>query len=215
MIITKQKPVKEILLSVKDSKKLFLVGCAQCATVCKTGGEEELEAMEKILKKEGKKITGKAVLDPVCHLTKVKQFFHRNKDAITASDAMLSMACGDGAQSLMDGTKGGKVFPALDTLFLGEVERGGHFLQKCILCGDCVLDKTGSICPVTICTKGLLNGPCGGSKKEKCEVDRERDCGWILIYKRLKDIGEIDKMKRFIKPKDHSREIKPQKLVVK
>lgn len=215
MIITKQKTAKETLGLLKDAEKLFLVGCAQCATVCKTGGEEEVDVMEKFLKKEGKRILGKAILDPACHLVKVKQFFQKNKKAVLESDLIVSMACGDGTQSLMDGTKGGKVVPALETLFLGELERGGHFIQKCILCGDCVLDKTGGICPITICTKGLLNGPCGGSKNEKCEVDRERDCGWILIYKRLRDIGELGKMKSITGPKDHSKELKPQKVVLK
>ncbi|NQT95110.1 MAG: methylenetetrahydrofolate reductase C-terminal domain-containing protein [Candidatus Omnitrophica bacterium] len=214
MIITRQKLIKEILSSLTGSKNIFLVGCAQCATLCKTGGEEELIKMEKELGAEGKTITGKSIIDPACHLIKVKQFFQKNKKGVLKSDAIVAMTCGDGVQSIADGTKDTSVKPALDSLFLGEIQRGGHFVQKCILCGECIIDKTGGICPVTICTKGLLNGPCGGSKNEKCEVDRERDCGWILIYKRLKDRGELDKMKNISDPQDYSKQIKPQKVVL-
>jgi ferredoxin len=214
MIITRQKSLKDILKLLRKSKNIFLIGCAQCATICKTGGDEELKQMAKMLKKEGKKVSGKATIDPACHLIKVKQFAYKNKKALSDSDAILSMTCGDGVQSIMDGTKGKKVFPALDTLFLGKLERGGHFVQKCILCGECILDKTAGICPVTVCSKGLLNSPCGGSKNGKCEIDRERDCGWALIYNRLKDTGELEKMKVFVEPLDHSKQIKPQKVIL-
>jgi ferredoxin len=214
MIITKQKQFNEILNMLKEAKKIFLVGCAQCATVCKTGGEEELNEMQKLLEKQAKKITGKVIIDPACHLVKVKQFFVNNKKAISESDAVLAMTCGDGAQVVMDGTKGKVVLPALDTLFLGELERGGHFMQKCILCGECILDKTAGICPITVCSKGLLNGPCGGSKNKKCEIDKERDCGWILIYERLKDLGKLQQMKEPLRPQDYSKQLKPQKLIL-
>lgn len=214
MIITKQKPIDEILGFLKDTKRIFLVGCAQCATVCKTGGEEELARMKEQLEKKVKTITGTSIIDPCCHQVKVKQFFQKNKDALSKSDVILVMACGDGVQSVMEGTKQKKVYPALDALFLGEVERGGVFLQKCILCAECVISQTGGICPLTICSKGLLNGPCGGSKDGKCEVDRERDCGWILIYRRLKDLGELEKMRSIKPPMDYSKTIKPQKVVL-
>jgi len=214
MIITKQKTIKSILEFLKDSKNIYIVGCAQCATVCKTGGEEEVSDIAGTLRKKGKVITGTAILDPVCHLVKVKQFFQKNKKALLKSDALLVMACGDGAQSMIDGTKGMRAYVGLDTLFLGEIERGGHFTQKCVLCGECILDKTEGICPVTICTKGLLNGPCGGSKNKKCEIDKDRDCGWVLIYNRLKDMGSIDKMKKIVEPQDYSKQIKPQKVIL-
>ena len=213
MIITKQKSIKSILEFLKDSKKIYIVGCAQCATVCKTGGEEEVSDIAGVLRKKGKIITGTAILDPACHLVKVKQFFQKNKKALLKSDALLVMACGDGTQVIIDGTKGMRAYTGLDTLFLGEIERGGHFSQKCVLCGECILDRTEGVCPITICAKGLLNGPCGGSKNGKCEIDKDRDCGWILIYNRLKANGNLDKMKKIIEPQDYSKQIKPQKIV--
>ncbi len=214
MIITKKKPREQILHSLKGCKKVFLIGCAQCATVCKTGGEDEVNEMAKGLCDEGFKITGSAILDPACHLVKVKQLFQKNKEVFKQADAVLVLVCGNGAQVIKDGTKAKKVVPALDTLFLGEIERAGHFSQKCVLCGECVIDRTGTICPLTVCTKGLLNGPCGGSKNGKCEVDKERDCGWILIYKSLKDSGELDNMRKIYKPRDYSKQLKPQKIIL-
>jgi len=211
MIITKQKPIEQILEFLKGAKNIFLVGCAQCATVCKTGGEEQLDQMQSLLKRHKKKITGKVILDPPCHLVKAKQFFQNNKGELSKSDALLAMTCGDGVQSVMEGTRGLEVYPALDALFLGKVERGGIFSENCTICGECVLNDTGSICPLTICSKGLLNGPCGGSKGGKCEVDRERDCGWLMIYRRLKDTGQLEKMKTIKSPRDYSKRIKPQR----
>lgn len=214
MIITKRKSEKDILGYLKKDNNIFLIGCAQCATVCKTGGEDQLRDMEILLQEKGKIVTGKAVLDPACHLVKVKHFFYQNKNIIDKTDAILVMACGDGAQSVKDGAKNKKVFPALDTLFLGEVERGGSFSEKCILCGECIIDKTAAICPLTICAKGLLNGPCGGSKMQKCEVDKNRDCGWIIIYKELKESNSLANMKTIVKPQDYRKQLNPQKIVL-
>jgi ferredoxin len=212
MIITKIKPEKHILGYLKKDKNIFLIGCAQCATVCKTGGQDQLCDMEILLEAKGKTVTGKAVLDPACHLVKAKQFFYQNKAIIDRTDAILVMACGDGTQTVKDVAKVKNVFPALDTLFLGEVERGGSFSQKCILCGECIIDRTAGICPLTVCTKGLLNGPCGGSKMQKCEIDKNRDCGWIIIYKKLKESKSLSKMKVIHKPQDYSKQVKPQRV---
>lgn len=214
MIITKKKEPKTILNYLKGKDKIFLIGCAQCATVCKTGGEEQLFEMEGLLKEKGKTITGKAVLDPACHLVKVKQFFYQNRDTVSRTDAILALTCGNGVQSIKDGDCKKIVIPSLDTLFLGEVQRGGHFSQKCVFCGECIIDKTDAVCPLTVCAKGLLNGPCGGSKNKKCEVDKDRDCGWMLIYERLKESKSLKNMKKIAKPLDHSKNIKPQKLII-
>jgi ferredoxin len=214
MIITKKKPIADIIGYLKDSKNIFLIGCAQCATVCKTGGEEQVAEMEIYLKCKGKIIVGKTVLDPACNLTKVKQFFYQNKEAIGRADTILSLACGNGTQVIKDGNISKTVVPGIDTLFLGETERGGRFSQKCLLCGDCIIHDTDSICPITACSKGLLNGPCGGQKNGKCEVDRERDCGWLLIYKRLKEKGRVCDMEKIVKPRDYSIQINPQNFTI-
>ena len=213
MIITKQKPIDQILKYLEDCKKIFIVGCAQCATVCKTGGEDEVRKMKEILEQHGKEVLGTEIWDPPCHLLEVKRRVRDKKDSISKADAILSMSCGDGTYTIFQGTEK-KVYPASDTMFLGAVERAGHFSEACSLCGDCTLFLTGGYCPNTLCPKGLQNGPCGGAKDGKCEVNPDIDCGWILIYKRLKEIGELDKMKQIQPPKDQSKAIRPKKIVL-
>ena len=214
MIITRQKDKKTILDYLKDDEKIFIAGCAQCATVCKTGGEEEVLSMKDFLQKHGKKITGTYIVDPPCHLVKTKKMYQQHKKQIQQSDAILAMTCGDGTQTIMDGTKDKKVHPALDTLFLGEVQPNGRFAQKCSLCSECVLEETGGLCPITLCPKGLLNGPCGGVKEGKCEVDKEIDCVWIQIYERLDKLNQLSKMKKTHPARDNTKRLNPRKLTL-
>ncbi len=211
MIITKQKDKKIILDYLKQDKAVFIAGCAQCAVVCKTGGEEEIAGMKEFLQKHDKTVTGTCMVDVPCHLVKTKKMFQQHRAEIDKADAILVMACGDGVQSIMEGTKGKKVHPALDTLFLGEVAPGGVFLQKCSLCAECVLDETGGLCPVTLCPKGLLNGPCGGAKEKKCEVNKDTDCVWIKIYERLDTLKQLDKMRKIQPARDNSKRLSPGK----
>lgn len=213
MIVTKQKPFEDILKYLKNDKKIFIVGCTQCATVCKTGGEEDVAKMKESLVGAGKEVTGTVILDPPCYLLEVKKKYQESKDAILNSDSILVMACGDGVQTVREGMKK-EVHPALDTLFLGERTRGTVFNETCSLCSECVLDETGGICPITICSKGLLNGPCGGTNKGKCEVDPDKDCAWTLIYNRLNELGQLDKMRQAKKPKDYSKLLRPRSVDV-
>lgn len=219
MIITKQKDFNEVLAFLKDTEKVFLVGCALCATTCKTGGEEQLKAMENVLTKEGKKITGYVVLDPACSLLEVKRLYRRESVKIDEAEGIVSLVCGGGNQAISEIIRDKEVFPANDTLFQGEITsltlKESRFDQKCSLCGECVLAETGSICPMTRCPKGILNGPCGGVKNGKCEIDAKVDCAWLLIYEKLKSLGRLSAMKKIKPPKDHTKAKKPQNLVVK
>ncbi|MBA7697333.1 hypothetical protein ES703_105998 [subsurface metagenome] len=118
--------------------------------------------------------------------------------------AVLSLACGAGVQTIAELFPELPVFPAQNTHFIGAEEREGGILEeRCVGCGDCLLAQTGGICPVTRCTKGLLNGACGGSKNGKCELNPEKDCTWILIYERLKEQGKLEFLKEFRPPRDY------------
>ena len=213
MIATKSKRFEDIKGFIEKYHNIFITGCGDCSVVCKTGGEPEVAAMKEALEKLGKKVTGTVVIDPSCHLVEVKKAYQQNKEAVLNCDAILVMGCGDGVRTILEGMKK-PVYPALDTIFLGETVRGGHFKETCSLCGYCVLDQTGGICPFTCCAKALLNGPCGGQSKGKCEVNKEKDCGWIMLYNRLKEINELDKLKETKQAKDCSILIKPRELVV-
>jgi len=214
LIITKAKPFPEILGSLDGEKAVFLVGCSECATVCKTGGEEEVVAMKDRLEQEGKDISGWVVLDPGCNLLEAKKEFRKAKEEIARADSLLVMSCGGGVQIAQEAS-GKVVHPANNTLFLGTVERFGHFQEYCSLCGECILDLTGGICPVTRCPKGLLNGPCGGAKDGKCEVNPDNDCVWIEIYDRLKEIGRLEEfLASPVQMHDYSVNTKPASLVL-
>ena len=90
----------------------------------------------------------------------------------------------------------------------------GNFYEKCSLCGECVLGITAGICPITLCAKSLLNGPCGGMDKGKCEVDKDKDCAWVLIYKEMEKRNKLNALKEIQKPKDFKKSGKPHKLIM-
>jgi len=214
MIVTQKKPFEEILKAIGLHKKIFIVGCGECATTCKTGGEREVIEIRQLLEENAKVITGWAVPDSPCIASQVRLHLAKNKKAVDEADAFLILACGLGVQSVLDNDRVKRpVFIGCNTMFGSVVDKTGlAFFERCSMCGDCVLNITGGICPVTRCAKGLLNGPCGGSDKGKCEVDKDRDCAWILIYNRLKELGMLENM-RHIKPaKDYSKNNKPMEM---
>jgi hypothetical protein len=114
----------------------------------------------------------------------------------------LSLGCGAGVQALAERYRGKPVYPGLDTAFIGILEERGVWAEKCGACGACVLHLYGGICPVTRCAKQMLNGPCSGSREDHCEVDPARPCAWQLIYLRLKEIGQLDQLKKTKPPKN-------------
>lgn len=204
VIIQKQKPFEEILEELEGDKKIFIAGCTECATTCKTGGEEEVLAMKEKLEAKGKEITGSHIFDTACLAGEVRRRAEEHKEALERSDSVLVLACGTGVQTIGDQLDV-VVHPGCDSLFLGEVVHLGKYQEKCSTCGECILEYTGGICPVTRCPKGLLNGPCGGYTEEgKCEVDPEKDCAWVLIYNRLKERGKLEKLRTMQEPKHFS-----------
>ena len=215
MIITKQKEFSQILKYLGAEKNIFLIGCGECSTTCKTGGEEDVLKIKAALEKEGKIVTGYSVPDAPCIAAKVKLELAKNRKLIESSDAILVLACGLGVQSVKENMRIDKaIHVGCDTLFMGAIDSNGAFLEKCSACGDCVLELTGLICPITRCPKSLLNGPCGGQDKGKCEVDKTRDCAWILIYNELKKNNKVHLMKERRPPKDYSKTTKPRQLAV-
>lgn len=211
MIISERKPLEEVLDYVKKAEKVIITGCSLCASTCKVGGEEELANMKKELEDSGKVVLGVKVLDPSCNVLKVKKELKEFKEELKEADAIVCLACGDGVQTVAKNVKI-PVYPGNNTLFIGEVKRVGEYEEACKACGECELGWTGGICPVTICAKGLLNGACGGAKDGKCEVSPENECGWIMIYEKLKDLGQLDNLTEIREPKDFKKSMNPRKL---
>ena len=215
MIITKQKEFKEILKALEGQRKVFIVGCGECSTTCKTGGEDDVKKIKTALEKAGKTVTGYCIPSAPCVAAKVKLDLVKNRKTIELSDAILVLACGLGIQSVKDNLRLDKpIHVGCDTLFMGQIDAANSFLERCRACGDCVLEMTGLICPITRCPKSLLNGPCGGQNKGKCEVDKDKDCAWILIYNELKKQNKLNLFKQVNPPKDHSKSVKPRSLTV-
>ena len=215
MIITEPKPFPSIIDSLKSYSKIFLVGCGECATTCKTGGEPEILKMKQDLEAQGKTVVGFCIPSAPCLAAKLKSELAKNLPALRQAEAVLVLSCGLGVQSFKDNDRLNlAVFPACNTIFGAVMDAKGDFYEKCSLCGECVLDLTGGVCPVTLCAKGLLNGPCGGMNKGKCEVDKDRDCAWVLIYKELEKKNKLASLKEIRAPKDFKKSAKPHKLIL-
>jgi ferredoxin len=215
MIISEQKPLQGIIDSLKGYHKIFLVGCGECATTCKTGGKDELVKMQQELEKQGKTVLGACIPDAPCIASQIKTELAKNMQLLRQAEVVLVLACGLGTQSVKDNDRVGLVvLPGCNTLFGAVVDAQGNFREKCSLCGECVLDITGGICPITLCAKGLLNGPCGGMDKGKCEVDKDKDCAWVLIYKELEKRKGLDSLKKVQAPKDFKKTTKPRNLIL-
>ena len=209
MIITRKKPIEDVLAMLAGVKKVALVGCANCAAACQTGGEKELAEMKTFLEGQGFEVVGTVLPDECCHKMLVKKELKALRDS--GAEAIVGMACGDGVQTVADNILL-PVYPSNDTLFLGQVERVGIFHEYCRMCGDCVLGATGGICPITKCAKSLVNGPCGGQKNGKCEVNPENDCAWIKIYERLVETGQEHKLFQTRPDKSHAENAYPRHI---
>lgn len=210
--ITKQKDFNKITELLEEFGRIFIIGCGTCATMCHTGGQPEIKEMKQKLEEIGKLITGCLIVPTTCdELTKI--VLEENKSSIDQSNAILVMSCGFGVQTVASYIDI-PVIPALDTLFIGREVSPGNFKESCVQCGDCVLGETAGICPITSCHKGLLNGPCGGTNNGKCEIDKNKDCAWSLIYEKLEKQGRLDKMSEYLPPKDHNVSLKPGQCLV-
>jgi len=212
--ITEQKPFEEVEKFLEKDRNIYIIGCGTCATLCHTGGKSEVLEMKKRLQEMGKNVVGWMVIPTACDdLT--GEALKEDADAIQKADAILVMTCAFGVQTVTAFASDKAVYPALNTLFIGK-ESGevGVFSEICRQCGDCFLAITGGICPITMCAKGLLNGPCGGTRNGKCEEDPERDCAWTLIYKRLERLGRLDAMKKYNPPRNYQKVKRPGKILV-
>jgi ferredoxin len=212
--ITEQKPIEEITQSLGKAKKVYLVGCGTCATICHTGGKSEILDMKEKLEAAGKKVTGWMVVPTACdELTKYA--LEEQAGEVKKADAILAMTCAFGVQTLAIFTDK-QVYPALNTLFVGKEEAPGQFIEVCMQCGNCVLATTAGICPLVRCAKSLLNGPCGGSVDGKCEVSPDIPCAWQLIYDRLAALGKLDELEEIVPLRDWStsREGGPRRITI-
>ncbi len=203
MIVAQRKKIPEILDIVKRHEKILVLGCGTCVTVCLAGGEREVSIIASALRMASKLANHPLQVE---ELTIERQcdnvFIEQAAEAIERNDAVLSLGCGAGVQAIAERYINKPVYAGLDTAFIGILEERGIWTEKCSACGACVLGDYGGICPITRCAKKLLNGPCGGSREDRCEVNPDRQCAWQLIYNRLKEIGQLDNLKKIASPRN-------------
>ena len=203
MLISEQKPLEEILGYLEGEQRIFLVGCKGCAEGCESGGESQVKEMEEKLTNQGKTIVGQIMFDMVCDEPLVKVKTNYVADKIRAADSLLVLCCGVGVQTLAAAVDK-VVHPGCNTVSLGGAHAEWREAERCMECGDCVLDYTGGLCPIARCSKHLLNGPCGGSQNGKCEVHPDIPCVWQLIVERLTKLGRVEKLEEVKGPKNWS-----------
>ncbi|MGA7576764.1 MAG: methylenetetrahydrofolate reductase C-terminal domain-containing protein [Desulfobaccales bacterium] len=207
MVVGERKPLAEIKEMVRPYKKILVAGCETCTAESMSGGRRQVAelaaALEMAFRLEGQKLE---VLEISVDRQCIHEFLLDVIDQAEGVEAVVSIACGAGIQSVAERLPGKPVYPGLNTLFIGETSAPGLWQERCQGCGDCVLGITGGLCPVTRCAKGLLNGPCGGSQGGKCEVSATLKCDvpcvWALIYDRLSQLGNLQSLMEYRPPKD-------------
>jgi ferredoxin len=214
MIIAERKPMEEIKQLIAPYKRVLVAGCGTCVTVCWAGGEKEVAMLASQLRlarsAEGSEIS---VLEATVERQCEREMVAEIKDKVAEVEAVISLACGSGVQTMAEMFEDKPVFPGVNTTFIGMPEKEGLWVEMCGACGDCFLDRTGGVCPIVRCAKGLLNGPCGGTRKGgKCEIDPDKDCAWVLIYRRLEKQGRLDVMRKYYAPKNYRAVKRPGKV---
>ena len=207
MIVAERKPLDHILDSLAPYKRVLVLGCGGCVTVCLTGGEKQADELAAQLRlAAGAKGLDLAVESDCITRQCDREFIANLKKDPAEYDAVLSIACGVGVGFMSEVYPKTPFLPGLDTTFYGANTAPGTWAEYCHGCGQCVLAWTGGICPVARCSKSLVNGTCGGTNHGKCEVTKEMDCGWLLIYNRLKELGRLDELRKARPPRDHRKD---------
>ncbi len=204
MIVTTQKPLDEVLDYISPYSNILIVGCDGCTQPPR--GLREAKTLSQLLELGGKLRNKDFTFKEITHPKQCDSYLAASilKPQMDGVEAVLSLACGIGVQTLAQIFPELPVFPAQNTHFMGAEDREGGILEeRCAGCGDCLLALTGGICPIARCSKGLVNGACGGSKDGKCELSPEKDCAWVLIYEQLKKQGKLQNLKEFRPPRDY------------
>ena len=205
MIVADKKPIEEIIEDIKDHQKILVLGCNECGTVCEAGGKKEVGILASALRmyflNQGKeKKIDERTLERQCD----HEYLEEIRNDIDQYDAVVSIACGVGVQFTAEKYLAMPVYPGVNTCFMGATEERGLWTERCQGCGQCILSRTGGICPVSRCAKRVMNGPCGGSTKGMCEINKELLCAWQLIVERLKALDRFAEYEELSPIKDWS-----------
>ncbi len=197
MIVAERKPLAEIVEMVADCKKVLVLACRGCVTVCSAGGEREAAILASLLRlgmrKKGKELE---IVEGSLVRQCDKEYIEELDQWQGQYDAIVSTACGVGVNFIANLRHDEQVYPALNTTFFGGSEQQGVWSEQCAGCGDCVLHLTGGLCPVARCAKSLMNGPCGGSVDGRCEIHQDVPCIWQMIYYKMQKLNRGKEMEK-------------------
>ena len=205
MIVADKKPIEEIIEEIENHEKILILGCNECVTVCEAGGKKEVGILASALRmyflNQGKDVKiDEETLQRQCD----HEYLEELRDRVDQYDAIVSIACGVGVQFTAEKYFSIPVYPGVNTCFMGATEDRGLWTERCQGCGQCILARTGGICPVSRCAKRVMNGPCGGSTDGKCELGKDVVCAWQLIVERLKALDRFDDYEELSPIKDWS-----------
>ncbi len=113
------------------------------------------------------------------HVTAVYQISKLVHDTVFEHDKPLAMWGASLCAHAKDPLQGPAPMRVLEKLSKGA-------LYRCKDCGDCSLPDIAYLCPESQCAKNQRNGPCGGTREGRCEVDGFGDCIWLRAYERSK-----------------------------
>ncbi|MCK5340587.1 MAG: methylenetetrahydrofolate reductase C-terminal domain-containing protein [Desulfobulbaceae bacterium] len=205
MIVAERKPVAEILDMIHNHKKILLVGCKGCVTVCSAGGEREVEILASLLRLGRNKENNPIEITEASLVRQCDREYIDGLDKWDGEyDAILSMACGVGVNFIANLRPAARVYPALNTSFFGGSADQGIWSEQCAGCGNCILHLTGGLCPIARCAKSLMNGPCGGSVDGRCEIHPDVPCIWQSIHDRMERLDNKDGMLQIAPIRDWS-----------
>lgn len=217
MIFAQPKPVDEVVRMIAPFNRVLIAGCGTCVTVCGAGGEREVALLHTTLRAAEVRNPGKShtFQERTVRRQCDSEFLEALDDRVAEVDAVLSLACGVGVQTMYDRYVDVPILPGLNTSFMGAPTDWGVWDERCSGCGDCRLGDTAGICPISRCTKGILNGPCGGTQNGKCEASPEMDCAWVLIYRRLESSGQLNRMREYSPPRNFRTIPRPRRVVTR
>ena len=190
MLITELKATETI--KALATGKVFIINCHGCKEI--RFPEHEADELVKELSDAGI-VIGCLTTDYICNEENLQLRLRGYLAQIEAADTILVLSCGVGVQTVASLFEEKRVIAGCDTYRLPGFQGVTPLEHDCRQCGQCYLNLTGGICPITACSKSLINGQCGGAKNGKCEVDPNMDCGWERIYRKLEQLGRLDVMK--------------------
>ena len=202
MFLTEKKALNEIDEAIKKYKKVGIIECASCASVCLTGGSKEVKEMEKHLKAFGKEVTFTISIDEPCDKRVLKEDIRFVEDEVEDTEAVVVLSCGTGVQTIGEFI-GKKVIAGTNSKYIAQTEHIGEYNALCAGCDECRLNFTGGVCTVTLCPKGLLNGPCEGHNGINCEVFEDKECVFVKSYDLLTKYSEEENLNKIFEPRDY------------